>query len=58
MKEVSGVRKITIFVAPRPGGCPAAVLARRAEGETPTGQPARLVLSEVEGCPRYTLLPT
>src|SRR5882672_10687830 len=25
----------------RPGGCPAGVLARRAEGETPSGQPAR-----------------
>src|SRR5437899_11500434 len=30
----------------RPGGCPAGVLARRAEGETPSGQPAR--------CRRYS----
>jgi hypothetical protein len=34
--------------------CPG-VLARRAEGETPSGQPARLVLSEAEGCRRYLL---
>src|ERR1035437_5603420 len=30
-----------------------AQFARRTEGETPSGQPARLVLSEVEGCRRY-----
>jgi hypothetical protein len=28
---------------------------RRAEGATPSGQPARLVLSEAEGCRRYLL---